>query len=188
MELNAKHWQFLWNLHIPPKLQIFIWRALSKDLPSGIALEEKTGQSFPCIHCGTAESIEHILFYCPMLVQMDSSKYSCTLFCFLLWHIWKARNEAIFKQSMLIPAIVSNWAVQASLEFAYCYKLLNVEEPILAKSSAIHNQWKPPPEGTLKINYDAASSAKGKFGTIGLIVSDYMGRIIARHTALVRHI
>ncbi|GLT58532.1 hypothetical protein SLA2020_314180 [Shorea laevis] len=57
----------LWKLKIPPKIRVFIWRAILNALPSldnlvrrGIA----QAALCPCCHLAD-ESIMHLLFYCP---------------------------------------------------------------------------------------------------------------------------
>ncbi|GLT34775.1 hypothetical protein SLA2020_092720 [Shorea laevis] len=65
--LTSSEWKQLWKLKIPPKIRVFIWRAILNALPSldnlvrrGIA----QAALCPCCHLAD-ESIMHLLFYCP---------------------------------------------------------------------------------------------------------------------------
>ncbi|GLT26664.1 hypothetical protein SLA2020_017140 [Shorea laevis] len=65
--LSSGEWKYLWKLKVPPKIQVFLWRAIHNSLPS---LENlmKRGilNEVLCPNCRTAdETLMHLLFYCP---------------------------------------------------------------------------------------------------------------------------
>lgn len=56
----------VWNLHCSPKIQLFLWKALSGAIPSGSQLASRIPSFEPsCIRCRDLESTGHILFGCP---------------------------------------------------------------------------------------------------------------------------
>ncbi|KAL5732416.1 hypothetical protein ACOSQ2_032108 [Xanthoceras sorbifolium] len=59
-------WLALWNLNIPPKIKIFIWRVCHNAIPSLCNLYSRKIVVDPCCsRCGDApESSAHALFWC----------------------------------------------------------------------------------------------------------------------------
>ncbi|XP_027150299.1 uncharacterized protein LOC113750534 [Coffea eugenioides] len=60
-------WKRLWSLNIKLKLKHFLWRCLQNALPANETLFKRIGKgSNICSCCGdNAETIEHMLFFCP---------------------------------------------------------------------------------------------------------------------------
>ena len=56
------NWRAVWNLKIPLKAKIFLWRALCDILPHGANLHHKgiTGVGL-CTHCGCVEEDMYVL-------------------------------------------------------------------------------------------------------------------------------
>ncbi|KAL5767312.1 hypothetical protein ACOSQ2_014095 [Xanthoceras sorbifolium] len=63
---DSKWWLALWNLNIPPKIKIFIWRVCHNAIPSLCNLCSRKIVVDPCCsRCGDApESSAHALFWC----------------------------------------------------------------------------------------------------------------------------
>ena len=58
----------IWNLHIPPKAKIFLWRALSDNLPHGVNLRKKGIEGVDqCVRFGGVENNLHVLRDCPWI-------------------------------------------------------------------------------------------------------------------------
>lgn len=56
----------VWNLKIAPKVKMFTWKSLKGILPVGERLEARhIAVNSSCKRCGSLESINHLLFYCP---------------------------------------------------------------------------------------------------------------------------
>ncbi|XP_050220937.1 uncharacterized protein LOC126671230 [Mercurialis annua] len=65
MHFSKTDWQNIWLLKIYPRIKVFIWRALHEALPTGEALFIRFNIDVKCVHCGSAESLSHMLFLCP---------------------------------------------------------------------------------------------------------------------------
>lgn len=124
-------YQAIWQVQTIPKIQNFLWRALSNCLAVGSNMSRKRLTRFPeCPRCGfREETVNHVLFQCPFArlvwalsplaplfyhVPTDSlySNFaSCLLmdspegrevhsqhaiWPWLIWRLWKARNEICF--------------------------------------------------------------------------------------------
>ena len=62
--------QLIWKLHVSPKLQHFLWRALKNALPVGAQLAIRGIQAeLNCKRCGELESISHLFLSCPFAVE-----------------------------------------------------------------------------------------------------------------------
>lgn len=61
-----------WKLKAPPKIKNFFWRALSNAISAGEILVKRGIKMDPCCQaCGfQVESINHILFTCPIARQV----------------------------------------------------------------------------------------------------------------------
>ncbi|KAK0575862.1 hypothetical protein LWI29_008303 [Acer saccharum] len=63
---SRKWWTALWNLHIPPKVRIFIWRVCLNAISSRVNLfKRKVVDNNLCMRCKLgAESSDHAIFGC----------------------------------------------------------------------------------------------------------------------------
>ncbi|KAL5798630.1 hypothetical protein ACOSQ2_003450 [Xanthoceras sorbifolium] len=86
---DSKWWLALWNLNIPPKIKIFIWRVCHNAIPSLCNLCSRKIVVDPCCsRCGNApESSAHALFWAK-IAEFEE-------FCMILWGVWSDRN-AVF--------------------------------------------------------------------------------------------
>lgn len=58
-------WKYMWQLCIPSKAKIFLWRALWDILPHGVNLNKKGVSSVGfCARCGSIENNSHVLRDC----------------------------------------------------------------------------------------------------------------------------
>ena len=115
-------WRKLWQLNVPPKVRMFLWRACSNVLPTRENLHRWRVQVDPyCeICCQNPESVGHLLWECSLARNMwalcrgglQKSANNCCDFFFLFrelveklsvvelewwvvisWAIWNARNK-----------------------------------------------------------------------------------------------
>ncbi|KAK3226112.1 hypothetical protein Dsin_005974 [Dipteronia sinensis] len=64
--VDSGWWIALWNLNIPPKVRIFVWRVCNNAIPSLTNLvRRKIVDDLMCLRCEKAEeSVEHALLWC----------------------------------------------------------------------------------------------------------------------------
>ncbi|KAL5764705.1 hypothetical protein ACOSQ2_017299 [Xanthoceras sorbifolium] len=88
---DSKWWLALWNLNIPPKIKIFIWRVCHNAIPSLCNLCSRKIVVDPCCsRCGDAsESSAHALFW--------AKRAEFEEFCMILWGVWSERNAGTQK-------------------------------------------------------------------------------------------
>ncbi|KAG6647295.1 hypothetical protein CIPAW_07G069100 [Carya illinoinensis] len=152
---------------------------------------------------GSEETVAHILWNCssamdvwsngPMVLQKSSVRVerfmeifewlhsqcelqTMELFAMTIWGIWQRRNKLVFESSFLHPNSLAQTAA---------HQLVNFKAAQMAPISAtqMHTNhaatWTPPPEGVIKINWDAAlREAHDRVG-IGLVARDHEGGIVA---------
>lgn len=59
------------KLHIPPKIQHFLWRLLNNALPVGELLAIRgINAELQCKRCGEAETLRHLFLQCPFAVEL----------------------------------------------------------------------------------------------------------------------
>ena len=91
------------------------------------------------------------------------------LFFFVMWSIWGNRNQAIFGDSTLPPAIVWDTAKRAHLD----YTDARLSFPSASPPAPVH--WTAPPAGFFKINVDGATDVGGGNSCIGVVIRDSSG-------------
>ncbi|XP_031111930.1 uncharacterized protein LOC116015905 [Ipomoea triloba] len=96
-------WLHLWKIKCPAKWKIFIWRALSNILPTTTNLIIKRVEIDPtCPLCGVLNgNVMHSLLLCDFSSLEDVVTVVATLY-----HIWKARNRAVWEASIPRPRTV----------------------------------------------------------------------------------
>lgn len=71
---NPFEWmKLVWHLHIPPKLQHFLWRLLHNAIPVGAMLAMRGIEAeLNCKRCGEQETIAHVFISCPFATEFWS--------------------------------------------------------------------------------------------------------------------
>ncbi|CAN6836880.1 unnamed protein product [Brassica oleracea] len=61
----------VWNLHVSPKINMFLWKMFQQALPVGevLAMRNITAENL-CRRCGTSESIDHLFLHCPFAKEV----------------------------------------------------------------------------------------------------------------------
>ncbi|XP_031120805.1 uncharacterized protein LOC116024042 [Ipomoea triloba] len=133
-------WLAVWKIKSPPKWKTFLWRALNNVLPTTTNLILKRVDVQPtCPMCGlTNENVMHSLVMCdfsklvwheaaitiPSLQENDFAMWFSNLMTMLtmedilvavavIYHIWIARNSAVWKGCLPRPVAVSRRAEAA---------------------------------------------------------------------------
>ena len=95
------------------------------------------------------------------------------LFFAIAWAIWFNRNKIVYKDSSLLPLQVWKMAKNVSEDFVSS-ATWDLGQPRTTPSS-----WVPPPSGFHKINVDGASSELDSFSSVGVVIRDCKGDVVA---------
>ncbi|XP_056694911.1 uncharacterized protein [Spinacia oleracea] len=111
-------------------------------------------------------------------------------FVFVIWEIWKERNNCVFKNRPFNPikiyfaAISSHteWSARNKLDSAFETGLLQGSPPSTsATPTNIPVRWYPPPQNHFKLNFDG--SRKNSSAAVGFIIRDHMGQHLSAATS-----
>lgn len=174
-------WQRLWKLHCPPKLKIFLWQILNETLPTATLLNSKYILPPPyCSLCGELDDTTHCFLSCPLFTtlrhriswinwaQLDFRQFfSKHIDCghqswsvkalFVFWHIWIARNNAIFRNTTIqCDALYRN----IDTTFNYYISAISLATPHNVTSKTLTPvAWQPFSFTEFKLNTDRTSSS-----------------------------
>ncbi|KAK6136178.1 hypothetical protein DH2020_030069 [Rehmannia glutinosa] len=195
-------WKWIWNLEVPPKVRVFMWKTAHGRLPVRAALHRRSTDTTPyCQRCGTTiETVEHTLRDCPWSqffwraspLRLDNLLHTTTasiadmlmviskmnnndgecLFAMLLWALWRARNVLIFQGKEMSHMQCFDIALRCLNDFQ-SNKLRGRKQPAMPQQM----DWTPPPEGHFKINTDA-SVMKNEGTGLGAVLRDHAGNIL----------
>ncbi|KAL5794824.1 hypothetical protein ACOSP7_003418 [Xanthoceras sorbifolium] len=203
---NSKWWLALWNLNIPPKIKIFIWRVCHNAIPSLCNLCSRKIVVDPCCsRCGDApESSAHALFWCSSVrpiwestvfwavlnLQRHISCFDLILwvfvrakraefeeFCMILWGVWSDRNAVFHSKSPRVSADLVSWSLSLLREFQGTQRVFG--SPSQPPRQPCSSPWSPPPAGSLKFNTDAAVKPGSSVMGSGAVVRDSQGKVVA---------
>ncbi|KAJ0248219.1 Reverse transcriptase zinc-binding domain-containing protein [Hirschfeldia incana] len=159
--------QQVWRIKTVPKIQHFMWQAISDCLPVCSRLVDRhCHHSRTCPRCGQEdETVNHLLFECPMTLQIWEqaqlpvlpgefpcpslySNFDCILYRvhkrngadtnlnripWILWLIWKSRNDKVFNDKETLPSDV---ILSATTE-AESWRLAQIASEVLEDASSI---------------------------------------------------
>ncbi|KAM6573036.1 hypothetical protein CsatB_012436 [Cannabis sativa] len=210
-ESEIKIWKIAWKLQVPPKVHQLMWRALSGCLATKVQLTTKhIPLDQACPMCNQVpETIYHLLVQCsfarscwhlsvlnwshtPMesfwdwfshiLLQHSSTAQEELLM--VLWAIWYARNEVVWRDKSMSAAEVILLArvVLNQWRNAQQRRMGSLLGPTGSREDLEH--WVKPVMGKIKVNVDGAIFASdGRFGAAG-VARDSQGRFIEGFTVL----
>ena len=102
---------------------------------------------------------------------IDSGKIrELALFFTVLWSIWGNRNQAIYEDSAIPPAMVWDSAKRVYLDFIDAQLTYPPSPPPSAR-----DHWTAPPAGFFKVNVDGTTGAEGGNSCIGVVIRDSTG-------------
>lgn len=166
---EEKEWSSLWQVKVPSKLRVFLWRLARHSLPSANVLHHWNMDHTRCVFCGASDSWRHSLLECNMarcvwalecqeivehlceLQEEDSRAWLATLIetmphgdltrvVVTLWAIWYARRKAIFENSFQSP-LSTHMFVNNYIAELQASKPAQVTKPIVP---ARRPRWLPP--------------------------------------------
>ncbi|XP_075645311.1 uncharacterized protein LOC142616321 [Castanea sativa] len=98
------------------------------------------------------------------------------LFAVTVWSIWNQRNQARLNQ----PADAIHQITHLSKTWLVEFQARQVSQvSILIHTQPTRCRWKPPPLSCFKINFDRANFPKEKKSSIGVVIRDNRGLVIA---------
>ncbi|WOH01628.1 hypothetical protein DCAR_0521012 [Daucus carota subsp. sativus] len=202
---QSKGWNKIWNLEVPHKIKVFLWRFCRNTLPIRILLR---GRGVPapivCSMCtGEVEHLRHLFFECGFAKEcwqqkgFDSNVWDIesshewllhTLangpdeilvkMVSVLWGVWFARNKRIFENRFMSPATVMAWSAKQILEWQIANKKVSFSPHLSNRQQGDGRKWQVPEQGCLKINVDASVvDGQNSFG-IGMVLRNHQGHYI----------
>ncbi|XP_042962749.1 uncharacterized protein LOC122297028 [Carya illinoinensis] len=201
VQILAPFWKGMWNLKIPLKMKMFVWKGFLEILPTYQNLvRKKILESDVCLFCNQCrEDAAHALFYCssinslciqfqPLLgaigcgksfgeivleVKERGNEEGVLKFIAMAWGLWYRRNKFIYDNSFLQFSSVVSTALSMQSDFK--------KAQLLESSSRDTPRvliWKPPPQGSLKMNVDGATFGEIDKAGIGLVLRDHEGNVL----------
>ncbi|XP_031111847.1 uncharacterized protein LOC116015822 [Ipomoea triloba] len=196
-------WLHLWKIKRPAKWKIFIWRALSNILPTTTNLILKRVEIDPtCPMCGTFhESIMHSLILCEFsrLVWHESSLHIPSVIgdefldwfenaitvltnedmfvtLAVLYHIWRARNHAVWDGYLPTPARVWREANAAAAAWRHVH---GSQVPYQPQTTTLPI----PGDGMPRCFFDADFRSQSRTATVGAVLLAPTGEFVASFNA-----
>ncbi|KAJ1418531.1 Ribonuclease H-like superfamily [Sesbania bispinosa] len=117
----------------------------------------------------------------------NNLSYLLSLLAYYLWHIWKQRNNMVFRNEPPQPLTVIHLATNQHFEF-----ITSTRDSGNLRASSNRGQntnlapsgprvggcWKPPPQGLLKCNVDASWSSPSSQSSFVVLVRDANGSLL----------
>jgi len=134
---------------------------------------------FQKCHCAGTD-FKNLFAYC----MGRFNKKELALMAVVSRRIWPRRNSLVFEGTFAHPDSVLKDAVSAQVEYRRC----NKQEQSLLLEGGIppcnrHNQWTPPQNGVIKLNWDASINSKKGWNGLGMVARDSNGEVLgARST------
>lgn len=191
------NWNEVWNLNLPPKIRMVLWRVCRNILPHAVELTRRRVSSNPfCSHCKSElETTAHVLMVCRglnqiwegppfglpevethispwALLQMFKHKLANEDFLVAMvvwWKAWEMRNKEVFGEEIVQQDILG-WAKK----YLEGYLELQVKPPP-ADSIPLPAIWIPPDPGYIKVNVDVAYPEKAEFIRVAMVARDHRG-------------
>ena len=97
-----------------------------------------------------------------------------TCFFALSRAIWSNRNKLVHNDSPLSPPQVWTLVNNSLEDFKNTAASLDILPPRHSQ-----NRWETPPQGVFKVNVDGVTSNQGRNSSIGVIIRDSFGHVVA---------
>ncbi|XP_050217884.2 uncharacterized protein LOC130015137 [Mercurialis annua] len=106
------------------------------------------------------------------LKDLDPSNKAITIFGYSLWHIWKAKNNLIFKADIPTLEDTIHSILRDAEEFQQSMIKSPIPHPCRSSNHIYSTNIQGIPTGFIKLNYDAAVDAQKKRGFVGIVSKD----------------
>ncbi|XP_019180182.1 PREDICTED: uncharacterized protein LOC109175373 [Ipomoea nil] len=196
-------WNALWKLEVPPRWKTFLWRAISGILPTMTALaSRRVDVSLACLMClDFNEDVMHCLIECQYACRVwnDSGLDIASVvggsfvewfqnamsvltmdnlikFVAVLYHLWSARNSAVWEGSMWMPRKL--WSCAKASLAAWAAALPRGPRTTQQHHSSAMQQHPPVTHGAV-CYVDAAWSSLSRTASYGAVILDGAGAFVA---------
>jgi ribonuclease HI len=205
-ESSKPLWKAIWAIEGPKAAKSFLWKACSEILPTKDKLFKKNITQDPLcpICCNEVETTGHILWSCPSAQEvwaecsirvqkccsdapdfmsvMDILIGRCSveevqLAVLVARQIWHRRNNMIFNGKFTSPKVLVKTVVDQLGAFTSATQ--NVRTQPSGNGREHHTHWTKPPQGVVKVNWDAAVDINRKRIGFGVIVRNHDGDALA---------
>ncbi|XP_027087538.1 uncharacterized protein [Coffea arabica] len=97
---------------------------------------------------------------------------------YILWQLWKARNKRVFQLESVDAKVIIDKAQQEWIEFEEATGPQPRGFESTEQERLSHHNWEPPMEGVVRINTDAAISAKMVRTGLGIVARNWRGDLV----------
>ena len=199
---TRKFWKGIWQLRVPRKIQLFIWKACHNALPTMANLRRwQITESALCALCKThEEDTLHAIWSCgeiacvwnsltlfhhavtsppPDFTNLFSSflqvqdEFHAEIFSITAWLLWNRRNAQHFGRPVHPLGQLCSMAGDLLQEYLDAQKLEPIPSP-----PPVMQQWRPPEPEHVKLNFDAAVFNSINMAGIGVIARNWNGAVI----------
>jgi ribonuclease HI len=205
VKANQKDWTYLWEVKVPPKVRVFLWRLAKQSYPTGdVRHHRNMAQNSSFSICGNQDSWRHSLLECDMAkcvwalqqeellefisrAQHDDargwlheaikilSKKDFVRLVVTMWSIWYARRKVIHEDIFQSPLSTHSFIER----FVADLKLATPHEKKGGMEpwggATLTPRWIPPPPGFMKVNVDVVLSKNSCTATMAAITRDEAG-------------
>ncbi|RYQ94508.1 hypothetical protein Ahy_B08g089422 [Arachis hypogaea] len=105
---------------------------------------------------------------------------------FLVWEIWKTRNQKVYQQQEINPSwTIKRAKLMKNLFWRIADKQINLKEKQVQRTMR-EVRWRPPPADWIKANVDAFFKRNTGKGAIAVVYRDNRGKILLGFTGLIQ--
>ena len=111
-----------------------------------------------------------------LIIHALEKKNNLNLMATILWTVWHRRNQIkTLNKDYLITQVVQN-AKQTLQDFHNANMVQSAQVPISARPPV---RWKPPPEASLKVNFNDATFKDIRKVGLGVVIRNSFGQVLA---------
>lgn len=204
---QSKGWSRVWNLMIPHKIKVFIWRFCRNVIPVRRRLSSR-GLRVPitCPMClSDVEHMAHLFYDCEFakgcwnhvnlcydwsaveyahdwLLEKLNTAMSDELIkiCIVLWGIWHWRNKKVWDTRVVSPGFAMDTSFSMLSDWKKARRDHTKQSDAASKTNVkTDSKWQAPTNGTLKVNVDASVFPGAQSFTVGMVLRDQRGDFLA---------
>jgi len=210
---NEKEWTAIWQLKVPPKIKVFLWRLARHSIPTADVLHRRhIAPHAACLVCGVPDSWKHSLLECNLakcvwaLMNEETVEHICNVeeqnakawlaeiisslpkeesrrVVVTMWAVWHAKRKAVYENIFQSPLSTHCFVDR----FMSDLDLSSPQSEITASKGRVP-RWIPPPGGIVKINVDAALSKNSRGASAAAVARDASGKFMGASSVVMRGI